>query len=133
MSFYQSNTDPRLIFHWDHVSKVEERFIPVVVIDPENREQVHLLTEAFAVNEGRYSDPVGDMQAALREFANPAPPKPEEPQGQWAVVRDEHGHRWVRTDEYPDVPWWGLDDPGHANWEAIDVTGAPLSEGVVQS
>lgn len=51
---------------------------PLVVIDPENREQVERLRDSFifATNEGMTT---GDaMQHALREFANPTPPTPDE-------------------------------------------------------
>lgn len=64
---------------------------PLVVIDPEDRQQVerlaHLITEhdKGATEEAWASD----LANALREFANPKPPKPEEPTGLGAVVEDE--------------------------------------------
>lgn len=68
---------------------------PLVVIDPEDREQVGQLADLFdgAVDGG--SGWTGAMQAALREFANLTPPKPEEPTGHLAVVEDVDGVRWV--------------------------------------
>lgn len=67
---------------------------PLVVIDPEDREQVERLwrhyVETAAVNR------TDALQAALREFANPTPPKPEEPTGLGAVVEDERGRRFTR-------------------------------------
>lgn len=65
---------------------------PLVVIDPEDREAVErLLRELHAQ---RLADPTGTVfghtvesaQAALREFANPTPPRPDEPQGDGALI-----------------------------------------------
>ncbi|GAA2007866.1 hypothetical protein [Nocardioides kribbensis] len=58
---------------------------PLVVIDPEDREQVERLLSAYWVERNpedpgdarRYPGYVSDLQAALREFANPTPLKPE--------------------------------------------------------
>ncbi len=65
---------------------------PLVVIDPEDREQVERfrdLASRFA-DDVPYSDGEGAyttaMQAALREFASPTPPRPAEPLGLGAVV-----------------------------------------------
>ena len=49
---------------------------PLIVIDPEDAESVARLTRAFA---------------------NPRPPKPEEPTGLGAVVEDAEGARWTRS------------------------------------
>lgn len=59
---------------------------PLAVIDPEDREQVARLTEMFWVNGSDDADDPKAMADALREFANPKPPKPEEPTGLGAVV-----------------------------------------------
>jgi hypothetical protein len=83
---------------------------PLVVIDPEDREAVERLADLFfaALYPEMKNTPGHDdltaMQAALREFTNPTPPKPDEPQGLGAVVEDEHGNRWIRTD--PEAPGW---------------------------
>ena len=93
---------------------------PLVVIDPEDREAVERLRDAF--NEAaEASDPdyyaraeeyesdeeeMGIWLAALREFVNPAPPKPPEPTGLGAVVEDAEGRIWVRRSLVPgDLPW----------------------------
>jgi hypothetical protein len=80
---------------------------PLVVIDPEDREQVERLARMlwYASPGADWGQPHGepypqfnaDMQAALREFADPKPPRPEEPTGLGAVVRDADRRRWVRT------------------------------------
>lgn len=74
-------------------------FRPLAVIDPEDREQVERLNEAICVAYGKANvldgDRVTPMQAALREFANPKPPKPDEPTGMGAVVEDAYGQRYV--------------------------------------
>lgn len=51
---------------------------PVVVIDPDDREQVERLVSAFYVQDTwseRQRDSAAVMQDILREFANPSPPK----------------------------------------------------------
>lgn len=81
---------------------------PLVAIDPEDREAV----ERLLVTYGRqFTDwtPETDtnvtrLQAALREYANPKPPRPDEPQGLGAVVEDEDGRKWVRADT-DDIQW----------------------------
>jgi hypothetical protein len=63
---------------------------------------------------------VDDMQAALREFANPRDPKPDEPQGLGAVVQREDGIRWVRGER----GWTNLDAQGRflnwSNWSEVN-------------
>lgn len=72
---------------------VEER--PLVVIDPEDREQVERLADAFATHPDCLRNYGFDaMQAALRSLITP--PKPKEPLGLGAVVEDAKGKRWVR-------------------------------------
>jgi hypothetical protein len=85
---------------------------PLVVIDPENREQVERLESLYLADKHDDCDDVTDcMQAALREFANPTPPRIEEP-GTWGVVEaacvhDDHTRRrWVR---YEDGNWYAGD------------------------
>ena len=84
---------------------------PLVAIDPEDREAVERLLARFCDAVDRSDVPahpqgwsVNAMQAALREFANPKPPRPEEPTGLGAVVEDEEGERWVRS--HPGVNAW---------------------------
>lgn len=65
----------------------------LVVIDPEDREQVERVTAAFA-NEYGGDLHVDETQAALRSLI--APPRPPEPMGLGAVVEDKDGNRWIR-------------------------------------
>jgi len=111
---------------WPTTSQIR----PLVVIDPEDREQVERLADAF----GRASSPaIGwttQMQAALREFADPKPPIIE-PQGLGAVVEAS-----AYTDELrPFVrcpsdtsPWTDEGGNGHA-WSELDAVRV-LSEGI---
>jgi hypothetical protein len=70
---------------------------PLAVIDPEDREQVARLCALFLKgNDGTAIGGVNDLQAALREFANPTL-RIEEPVGLGAVVEDSEGWRWTRT------------------------------------
>lgn len=76
---------------------------PLVVIDPEDLEQVEQL-RVDLINSGWIPDGDADaLDSILRRVANPTPPKPEEPQGLGAVVEDEQGNLWVRTDRA--APW----------------------------
>ncbi|KAB2809234.1 hypothetical protein F9L07_19530 [Pimelobacter simplex] len=70
---------------------------PLVVIDPEDREQVERLLCLF--HQADQTTPAGmdRMQAALREFVTPTPPKPNEPTDMWSVVVDRAGDQWVRA------------------------------------
>ena len=100
---------------------------PVVVIDPEDREAVERLQDLFADerdrNGGQSRLVVGGwadaMQAALREYANPKPPKPDEPQGLGAVVESENGIRYSRIGRKSGC--WLRDDGGLSGyvWDEI--------------
>jgi hypothetical protein len=87
---------------------------PLVVIDPEDREAVErLMADYLTRYDGMEAKPQPDevsyMQAALREFAAPTPPKPDEPQGLGAVVEAE-GAQWVRFESK--TGWWWRDKAG---------------------
>jgi hypothetical protein len=111
------------------------------VIDPEDAEQVKrlddLLTRFLDGNEvPAYEGTEGVMKAALREYANPKPPKPDEPTGLGAVVEDNEGTLWVRTEPADgDVPAWvaswtgRLDEPQPSDYADLLVNRV-LSEGV---
>jgi hypothetical protein len=79
----------------------------LVVIDPEDAEQVERLAQVYdetfeRLNPGTYSyaPTLGEdadnalMQAALRKFADPKP-RIEEPTGLGAVVEDADGRLWI--------------------------------------
>lgn len=108
---------------------LESRYArPLVVIDPEDREQVERLVEAFDWKRDRGFD-TDQMQAALRSLITP--PRPPEPMGLGAVVEDEDGRRWVRTGFTPS-PWTtSFDDDSGKNTQYADITVVRvLSEGV---
>ena len=101
----------------------------LVVIDPEDREQVERLELIYLSDEhDECIDTVECMQAALREFANPKPPKPEEPTGLGAVVEDDEGSKWVRVESRTGW-WWRNSDGGTRRWDDIDAVRV-LGEGV---
>lgn len=102
------------------VSDYECEFRPLVVIDPEDREAVERLADYL---DSAYS--LEYAQQRLREYANPKPPRPDEPQGLGAVVEDEDGYLYVRgyvngesTHEWHVIDpasnkrmgWWKYDD-----------------------
>lgn len=100
---------------------------PLVVIDPEDAEQVERLMDIyFAI--GRWNeDPTHDLRDALREFAGPTPAKPEEPQGLGAVVLCGHHNRYIHLG---DGKWQHISKHrGIAEWDDLAVVRV-LSEGV---
>lgn len=125
---------------------VRDALASLVVIDPESPGDVARLADAFC--NARWShlpgsdecDPLtrSSMQAALREFATPKPPKPDEPQGLGAVVEDADGTPWVRIENRPNITgqvWASAfsrkrpDRSDTAAWSDIDVVRI-LHEGV---
>jgi hypothetical protein len=101
---------------------------PLVVIDPEDREQVERLICAQDVHfDGtpRHSvtaDDLADMmQAALRSLIEP--PRPDEPTGLGAVVEDERGEWWIRDKTTTTVNHWkrarGEDGGSRYSWSHI--------------
>ena len=78
---------------------------PLLVIDPEDREQVERLISGVRrarVLQDRDTQMADDgfdraLTAALREFANPTPPRPDEPMGLGAVVESARGNLYVRA------------------------------------
>jgi hypothetical protein len=98
---------------------------PLVVIDPEDREQVERLTAAM-VNEYGVDVHYDETQAALRSLI--APPRPPEPKGLGAVVEDADGRRWSRANDAGE--WYSADGeevgPHYSHVAAVRV----LSEGV---
>jgi hypothetical protein len=100
---------------------------PLVVIDPEDREQVERLTEAldWATHPFNWDA----MQAALRSLI--APEKPAEPQGLGAVVEDAERQTWVRVNCDPGM-WRLCQGPARGRFKSYaDITAVKvLSEGV---
>jgi hypothetical protein len=132
-------------FKWrdDEVSEAR----PLVVIDPEDREQIQrLMAGYFDHNRGIPADApirstgVDYMQSALREFANPTPPKPPEPTNYLAVVQTSDGRRywrWSSGTMHTSVPWRVLgavhadteDEDGNFRYDELHVVEIE-SEGV---
>jgi hypothetical protein len=114
---------------------------PLVVIDPTDRVQVERLRdlwdEAHEDQQGHKPSQSAKgargnaLQAALREFADPKPPKPEEPTGLGAVVEDEVGVLWVRDADRSERWFSGPASaiPRRVTWDEIDAVRV-LSEGV---
>jgi len=114
---------------WDSVDG-QSSYRPLVVIDPDDFKQVErLLTSLQGMSFASHAcGAFSCLQAALREFANPTPPKPDEPTGLGAVVENSDGGKWVRTDAAVDRPWWRY--PGiTSGWAQVDAVRV-LSEGV---
>ena len=99
---------------------------PLVVIDPDSDDDLSRLWRLLPDN----LVSADQLQAALREFANPTPPKPDEPTGDGAVVEDASGYRWVRIagNAVGSPPWRHR---GHTArwWEHVTAVRV-LSEGV---
>ena len=83
----------------DATDEVRSKLIkPLVVLDPESDDDIDRLA-ALISQCGPYMGVFrrGALQAALREFASPTPPKPDEPTNRWSVVVDRAGDQWVRA------------------------------------
>lgn len=108
---------------------------PLVVIDPEDREQVERLADLLIVERATTDGVVhSGVQAALRSLITP--PKPEEPTGLGAVVEDVEGSKWIRwcspgaAHSFSQQPWQ-MADGGGADTYWSDITAVRvLSEGV---
>lgn len=97
---------------------------PVVVIDPDNAEHVAALHDAL-VGDNWYGSR-GYLQAALRSLV--PPPRPPEPKGWGAVVKDENGWYWVLVS--PETRAWHNAGASHPRmWTDISVARI-VSEGV---
>lgn len=119
---------------------VREDFRPLVVLDPEDAEQVERLREAmgtcprngeaWCIDSGCGTE---RLTAGLRSLV--APPKPDEPTGHMAVVEDDCGERWVnwrdpRDNGTHEEPWVNASDSETAReYRDINVVRV-LSEGV---
>jgi len=100
---------------------------PLVVIDPEDRDQVARLVVLLGEHGWRPTEAHG-LRAALREFADPKPPKPDEPTGWGAVVEDRDGWYWTLV--APDsAAWANYGHNGYRKWSEVDAVRV-LSEGV---
>ena len=114
---------------------VEALLVDLVVIDPDDREQVERLVTLLR-NSGGFREVMGEatVYAAVRQSLRSLiePPKPEEPTGDGAVVEDRMGHRWVRIAgpeaEVDSKPWRHR---GHTarTWAHVNAVRV-LSEGV---
>lgn len=114
--------------HWNGVDAYGDTYTkrkrvsprPLLVIDPEDLEQVERLTVAVMGSMAVHFGDVPKMQAALREFANPKPPKPDEPTGLGAVVEGREGNRWIRTERTLVHPWQHVGPVDRvATWEGV--------------
>lgn len=116
---------------------------PIVVIDPEQREQVERLRDfvdaAHRDHGSQYVDGKGArgnaLQTALREYAEPKP-QIEEPTGIGAVVETEAHVLCVRVGD-TEFPWVKASAPGENSYQWDGYGGLPggaairvLSEGV---
>lgn len=105
---------------------------PLVVIDPEDRDQVERLLSRYlneydGMDSPARKDEVDCFQIALRSLV--ADPKPEEPQGLGAVIEESSGERLVRTSDENDRAW--TDENGDSwPWRKLAVVRV-LSEGLV--
>lgn len=115
---------------------------PVVVVDPEDREQVERIYRGMWADtmdpdempqpgSTEYEEDIRALANSLREFASPKPPKPEEPKRYLSVVRLADGRRywrWSAGDVHTGHPWRLLgavhadtEDDGNFRWSDLDV------------
>lgn len=115
---------------YDMVANTEAH--PLVVVDPEDREQLDALTKALVEACHAHGNTIvagngihpETMQGALREFANPTPPI-EEPTGYGAVVEDADGQLWIHLEQ----GIWYCVKHGREDWAGVKAVRV-LSEGV---
>jgi hypothetical protein len=134
--FFRSR-DGRFVFNADNVV-ASALMTPVVVIDPEDAEQVgrlagilHDFDAHLADDPHRESAWISLTRDALRVFANPTPPKPVEPTGLGAVVEDAEGLLWVRAGTYHQGrgrDWHLLGDTDYECWADVNAVRV-LSDG----
>lgn len=106
------------------LSKDVEPIRPLVVIDSEDREQVERLRFEIA-DLVSYSQ----LREALDTFADPKPPRPDEPTGLGAVIEDDRGWLWTKARTHDHGLNWREQWGGRwENWVDLDVARV-LSEG----
>lgn len=107
---------------------------PVAVIDPEDEAQVGRLMDLIrSVNPAKVmsDDELRTVfQEALREFADPTPPRMDEP-GTWGVVEasakgNPRRRYWTKT---PNAAWWSVNGTSTATWNEL-IDPAPVRDGV---
>lgn len=110
--------------------RIERR--PLVVIDPEDHEQVVRLATLYNAATVDYTIGARPLADALREFATPTPPKPDEPIGLGAVVEGaaytDDVRRFVRVSDRAPAVWMDDESNCRHDWAEIDVVRV-LSEG----
>ena len=135
--------DPDDFVRDDHLTQyVDPR--PLVVIDPEDREAAERLHDMYqracaditgGSRTARYDERVDAMQAALREFADPKPPRIDEPTGRAATVEATCGCQPDKPKVFArDETAWSSDKPwqarcGSHDWAVLDAVRV-LFEGV---
>lgn len=110
----------------------------LVVIDPEDREQMHRLATAHVdLREGfaelmdePWTMPAMRMRQAARSLITPL--KPDEPTGIGAVVEDADGLLWIRCHETPDRAWEAVNGQSSTKRYAQVAAVRVLSEGVAR-
>lgn len=125
------NPETRQVFRYKTKSSAA---VPVVVIDPEDRDDVQRVCDALYANGSRrFGVELDwlDVQDALRSLIEPpAPPRPPEPTGLGAVVEDEDGKLWIRTaDTDCACPWARASAYEEVDYDQIEAIKV-LSEGV---
>lgn len=103
---------------------------PLVMIDPEDREQVERLYASWL--DDNLAAPereaqVNAMQAALREFANPTPPRPDEPTDPTARVTDRRENIWRQLADGDWVCTSGPDVGEYLNWDQLAGDRGPVT------
>lgn len=107
---------------------------PVVVIDPEDQEQVEALDAAYqqALDQSpKYEGLCNVMQTALHSLI--ADPKPDEPVSVGTVVEDREHYVWVRSlPGYAKYPWvrGTVEGTESTTWDDLAHPVKVLSEGV---
>lgn len=102
---------------------------PLVVLDPESEDDCRRLMEAALAHRSAATPTLETIRDILSALVDP---KPAEPTGLGALVRDRNGNKWLRM-PLDRNPWccWEIaahHDRADCEWAAIDVAEV-LSEG----
>jgi hypothetical protein len=102
---------------------------PALVIDIQDTEQIERLDAIYQRvldTSPRFHGLAQVMATALREFANPTTPRPDEPTGKFAEVQNAEGMVYYRS---PAGTWLRQSDNLERPWDHIDAVKV-LSEGI---
>lgn len=134
-SFFYNPDSDRISWREINEPEMSDEWLPLIVIDPDDEDRVDVLIDILWGDRDPSNRPATwRIQERLREFAEPKPPKPDEPTGLGAVVKDEAGGVWVKWSTLHRANRnWKLHNAGggdYRTWDDLPRAVKVLSEGV---